>query len=64
MEIHMKTNQLLTLTFSGADLTLNHATAYGDLSRVLDVANLYRTQDSDGKPIQLAPLLSSDGFTR
>ena len=60
----MKTDQLLTLTFSGADVTLNHATAYGDLTRVLEAANLYRTQDGDGKPIQLASLLNSEGFAR
>ncbi|MFM7008159.1 MAG: hypothetical protein ACKO0Z_02300 [Betaproteobacteria bacterium] len=60
----MKTDQLLTLTFSGATVTLNHANAYGDLTSVLDAANKYRVDDNDGKAIQLASLLSSDGFTR
>ena len=63
MELHLKTDQLLVLAFSGAEVTLSHATAYGDLSRVLEAANLYRTQDGDGKQIQLASLLSSEGFS-
>lgn len=60
----MKTNQLLTLTFNSCDVTLLHNTAYGDLSKVLNAANAYRMTDGDGKPIQLATLLSTEGFKR
>ena len=60
----MKTDQLLVLTFSGATVTLSHASAYGDLSQVLDAANKYRVDDGDGKAIQLASLLASEGFAR
>ena len=64
MDIDMKTQQILSLTFAATEVTINHATAYGDLTQVLEAANLYRVADADGKNIQLASLLASDGFQR
>ena len=60
----MKTNQLLTLMFENEQVTLEHKTLYGSLSKVLQAANAYRMTDKHGQPIQLATILSSVGFNQ
>jgi hypothetical protein len=57
----------MKLIFSGSEVSLEHKTLYGNLTQLVNAANVYRVSEHHAngtrkKPIQMQSLVKSDGF--